>query len=104
VLDNLESVTAEAFAIRNELRPERREEIRAFLQSLVGGRTLVLLGARGPIGWLEAGVTRAGTAPAEESPDYLLRGLDQDAASALAARILAGTGRGPRWDRTQCAG
>ncbi|MCP3972110.1 MAG: CHAT domain-containing protein, partial [Rhodobacteraceae bacterium] len=95
VLDNLESVTAEAFAIKNELPPGKREEIRAFLAKLVGGKTMILLGSRGPVDWLEAGVTRAGPVAAAQSPDYLLRGLDADAASTLAAKTLARVGAAP---------
>ena len=97
VLDNLESVTAEAFSVRNTLEEVEREAIRQFLADLVGGQTLILLGARGPVPWLEAGVLRAGSAGGATDPGYLLGGLDADAASDLAERILVREGVSERY-------
>jgi tetratricopeptide (TPR) repeat protein len=83
ILDNLESVTAEAFAIRNQLSEPRRAEIATFLARLVGGASLVLLGSRGPVPWLASAI---------EGRSYPLRGLDAEAASDLTERILARAG------------
>lgn len=79
VLDNLESITGAALAIRHLLDEQERGKLRDFIAGLRGGRSLVLLGSRGPEGWLTgpAGAWR-----------YELPGLDAEAASALAERIL----------------
>ena len=90
VLDNLESVTGEALAIQNTLPEKEREEIKKFLLALTGketkGQTIVVLGSRSDEAWLrdvftgEKGVNR-----------YRLRGLDAEARSLLAEKILAST-------------
>ena len=79
VLDNLESITGAALAIRHLLDEAERARLGAFVAELRGGRSLVLLGSRGPEGWLTdpAAVWR-----------YELPGLDPEAATALAERIL----------------
>ena len=80
ILDNLESITGAHLAIRNTLPEAERERLRELLAELAGGRTLVLLGSRGGEEWL---------APSTfEENVYDLPGLDPEAASALADRIL----------------
>jgi tetratricopeptide (TPR) repeat protein len=79
VLDNLESVTGQALAIMNTLVEPEQEAIRDFLLRLVGGRTRVILGSRRREPWL-AGVYGGN--------EYELRGLDQQARSDLAEKVL----------------
>ncbi len=79
VLDNLESITGAALAIRHLLDEGERAKLRDFVAGLAGGRSLVLLGSRGPERWL--------TDPAT-AWRYELPGLDPEAATALAERIL----------------
>src|SRR5262249_35099184 len=77
---NLESITGAHLAIPNTLPPEEQEALRRFLANLTGGHTLVLLGSRGGEAWLAKGTF--------EDRVYDLPGLDPEAASALADRIL----------------
>lgn len=79
ILDNLESVTGAHLAIPNTLNEQQQSHLRAFLDSLAGGRSLVLLGSRGPEDWL------IGDDPRRV---YELAGLDPEAASTLAERVL----------------
>jgi tetratricopeptide (TPR) repeat protein len=88
ILDNLESITGTHLAIKNTLSEEEQRRLHAFLSELVGGRTIVLLGSRGGEEWL---------APATFVDNvYDLPGLDPEAASTLADRILE------RHGATQC--
>ena len=80
ILDNLESITGSSLAIPNTLPPAEQAELRSFLAALVGGRTLVLLGSRGSEAWLAQA--------AHGDNVYELPGLDPEAASTLAERIL----------------
>ncbi len=80
ILDNLESITGAPLAIQHTLPKGEQEALRAFLADLVGGRTLVLLGSRSDEKWL-AGETFGNN-------EYELVGLDPEAASTLAERIL----------------
>jgi tetratricopeptide (TPR) repeat protein len=80
ILDNLESIAGSHLAIQHTLPPEEQETLRRLLADLVGGRTLVLLGSRGSEAWLAKGTF--------EKNHYALPGLDPEAASALAERIL----------------
>ncbi|MDM8515020.1 tetratricopeptide repeat protein [Desulfobacterales bacterium HSG16] len=84
ILDNLESVTGENLAIQNTLPIEEREILRNFLADLLDGETLVLLGSRGGEAWLVDGAN----APLRKTDIYDLPGLDSEAASTLADRIL----------------
>ncbi|HLX57712.1 MAG TPA: CHAT domain-containing protein [Ktedonobacteraceae bacterium] len=80
LLDNLESITGAHLAIQHTLPPEEQKDLRSFLADLAQGRTLVLLGSRGSEDWL-----------AKQTFDkniYDLPGLDDEAASTLADRIL----------------
>ncbi len=80
ILDNLESITGAHLAIQHTLPPEEQKALRSFLTDLVQGRTLVLLGSRGSEDWL-----------AKQTFDkniYDLPGLDDEAATTLADRIL----------------
>ncbi len=86
VLDNLESVTGEALAIQNTLPEAEREEIKVFLQALVGGQTKVVLGSRSDEAWLKDVFSVAG-----KVNRYQLRGLDAEARTVLAEKILAST-------------
>ncbi|MGB7251138.1 MAG: tetratricopeptide repeat protein, partial [Phormidesmis sp.] len=87
VLDNLESVTGEALAIQNTLSEAEREEIKRFLLALVGGQTKVVLGSRSNEAWLQDVFTQAGG----KVNRYRLRGLDGEARTMLAEKILAAT-------------
>src|ERR1700730_11436793 len=80
VLDNLESITGAHLAIQHTLPPEEQRALRGFLTDFAQGRTLVLLGSRGSEDWL-----------AKQTFDkniYDLPGLDDEAATTLADRIL----------------
>ncbi len=85
ILDNLESVRGEALAIANTLPPAEREALRRLLDDLAGGQTLVLLGSRGAEDWL----LPLHPSAVSIHPVYDLGGLDPEAASQLADRILA---------------
>jgi len=80
ILDNLESITGAALALRNVLPPGERAALRRFLADLSGGRTLVLLGSRSGEAWLSPGTF--------EQNVYDLPGLDPEAASAMAEKIV----------------
>ncbi len=81
ILDNLESITGTNLAILNTLQPADQRALHGFLRELAGGKTLVLLGSRGLEKWLAPGTFDANV--------YELPGLDPEAASTLADRILA---------------
>ncbi|MBI4321702.1 MAG: tetratricopeptide repeat protein [Chloroflexi bacterium] len=88
VLDNLESVQGARLAIQHTLPPEQQEALRRFLVDLAGGRTIVLLGSRGGEDWLARGTFGDNV--------YELGGLDPEAASTLAERVLR------RYGATKC--
>jgi tetratricopeptide (TPR) repeat protein len=85
ILDNLESVTGESSAIPHTLSAEERGLVRSLLADLLDGQTLVLLGSRGREAWL----TEGANVPLRVTDVYELPGLDDEAASTLAERILA---------------
>jgi tetratricopeptide (TPR) repeat protein len=80
ILDNLESITGSHLAIQHTLRPKEQTALHRFLTDLADGLTLVLLGSRSSEDWLSK----------ETFADnlYELPGLDPEAASTLADRIL----------------
>lgn len=80
ILDNLESITGTHLAILNTLSPDEQQALRGLLADLAGGHTLVLLGSRSGEEWL-AKETFADNV-------YDLPGLDPEAASTLADKIL----------------
>ena len=90
ILDNLESITGAAFAVQHTLPPEEQQALRGFLGSLsianlslttpARNCTFVLLGSRGGEEWLAKGTF--------EQNIYDLPGLDPEAATTLAERIL----------------
>ena len=80
ILDNLESVTGSPLAIQNTLADDEQSKLKSFLRELRGGRTLVLLGSRGLEDWLAADTFGHNI--------HELPGLDPEAASDLAERIL----------------
>jgi hypothetical protein len=82
ILDNLESITGTHLAIQNTLPSAERLALQSFLADLAGGQTLILLGSRGSEDWL---VKQGRRIMAEV---YELPGLDPEAASVLADRIL----------------
>ncbi len=90
VLDNLESVTGEALAIQNTLPEAEREEIRKFLLALsegnAEGQTKVVLGSRSDEAWLQETFTVG-----NQVNRYRLRGLDAEARTVLAEKILTST-------------
>jgi tetratricopeptide (TPR) repeat protein len=77
VLDNLESITGAALSIPHSLTANEQAEVKAFLHALIGGHTRVLLGSRGEEAWLQC-----------PAAPYHLAGLDAEAASLLANKIL----------------
>ncbi len=84
VLDNMESITGTNLAIKNTLKPEEQQALRSFLSDLLGGETIVLLSSRGSEEWLAEG----SNAPLRKNDIYSLPGLDTEAASTLAERVL----------------
>jgi tetratricopeptide (TPR) repeat protein len=80
ILDNLESVTGQTLAIQNTLPAAEQEQVRDFLGRLVGGKTRVVLGSRSGEDWLQPTTFQTNI--------YQLRGLDPEARSLLAKRIL----------------
>jgi tetratricopeptide (TPR) repeat protein len=80
ILDNLESITGAHLAIQHTLPKQEQDALRSFLSDLARGKTLVLLGSRGGEDWLARGTF--------ENNRYDLGGLDPEAASTLADRIL----------------
>ena len=80
ILDNLESITGAELAIQHTLPADEQARLRSFLADLAKGRTLVLLGSRGGERWLAQGTF--------DDNVYELPGLDPEAASTLADRIL----------------
>ncbi|PID56580.1 Tfp pilus assembly protein PilF, partial [candidate division KSB3 bacterium] len=81
ILDNLESVSGDPLAVKHSLPPDERGRIQGFLQELLGGRSLLVLGSRAAATWLMP-------APLRDCDIYDLPGLDPEAASVLAERIL----------------
>ena len=80
ILDNLESITGAHLAIQNTLPPQEQAALRGLLADLAGGKTLVLLGSRGGEEWLRQGTFNDNV--------HDLPGLDPEAASLMAERIL----------------
>jgi tetratricopeptide (TPR) repeat protein len=80
ILDNLESITGAHLAIQHTLPPEDQAALHSFLTDLSKGHTLVLLGSRSGEDWLAKGTF--------DENIYELPGLDPEAASTLADRIL----------------
>ncbi len=80
ILDNLESVTGQPLAIQNTLEEAERNLIKDFLQRLVDGNTRIVLGSRSGEEWLQANTFKENR--------YQLRGLDPQARSVMAERIL----------------
>ena len=88
ILDNLESMTGVKLAIENTLRSDERNLIRDFLSRLVRGKTKVILGSRSGEDWLKEKTF--------ENNVYELKGLDLEARTLLAQRILERNVRGNR--------
>jgi tetratricopeptide (TPR) repeat protein len=80
LLDNLESITGAHLAIQHTLPQAEQKALQSFLADLAKGRTLILLGSRGSEDWLAKGTF--------DDNIYDLPGLDKQAASTLAERIL----------------
>ncbi|MBE9005695.1 tetratricopeptide repeat protein [Fortiea sp. LEGE XX443] len=80
ILDNLESVTGQQLAIQNTLPETERNQIRDFLGRLQGGNTKVILGSRSREDWLQATTFKHNI--------YELQGLDKEARTELAEKIL----------------
>jgi tetratricopeptide (TPR) repeat protein len=79
MLDNLESVTGQALAIRHTLSAQEQGQVQQFLERLSGGQTLAILGSRSPEEWLRG---------AYGQNCYELRGLDSQARTELAQKVL----------------
>ena len=80
ILDNLESITGAHLAIQHTLPPEDQVVLHSFLTDLAKGHTIVLLGSRSGEDWLAKGTF--------DDNIYELPGLDPEAATTLADRIL----------------
>ncbi|HJT56452.1 MAG TPA: CHAT domain-containing protein, partial [Ktedonobacteraceae bacterium] len=80
ILDNLESITGAHLAIQHTLPETEQKALQRLLSDLSDGQTLILLGSRGGESWLSKGTF--------EDNIYELPGLDPEAASTLADRIL----------------
>ncbi|MDP5338899.1 MAG: tetratricopeptide repeat protein, partial [Nodularia sp. (in: cyanobacteria)] len=80
ILDNLESVTGQQLAIQNTLPEAERQQIRDFIGKLVGGKTRVVLGSRSREEWLQSQTFKQNI--------YELQGLDKEARTELAEKIL----------------
>ena len=80
ILDNLESVTGQQLAIQNTLPLEESNKIRDFLARLVNGKICVVLGSRSGEEWLKNQTFKTNV--------YQLQGLDKQARSVLAEKIL----------------
>jgi tetratricopeptide (TPR) repeat protein len=80
ILDNLESITGAHLAIQHTLPENEQASLHSFLTDLARGHTLVLLGSRSGEDWLAKGTF--------DDNVYDLGGLDDEAASTLADRIL----------------
>ncbi len=80
ILDNLESITGAHLAIQHTLPKEEQAALHSFLIDLAKGKTRVLLGSRSGEEWLAKGTF--------DDNLYDLPGLDAEAASLLADRIL----------------
>jgi tetratricopeptide (TPR) repeat protein len=80
ILDNLESITGQPLAIPNTLPEAERQQILDFLERLVGGKTRVVLSSRCGESWLQA--------PTFRTNIYQLQGLDLEARTVLAEKIL----------------
>ncbi len=91
ILDNLESVTGQQLAIENTLPEAERNQLRDFLARLVGGNTKVVLGSRGSEDWLKERTFQDNV--------YQLRGLDREARTVLAQRILEQNVAGKRIEK-----
>jgi tetratricopeptide (TPR) repeat protein len=81
MLDNMESITGERLSIPNTLSEAERQELKGFLLELQVGKTLMLLGSRGDEAWLHPN-------PLSRHRIYDLPGLDKEASSQLADKIL----------------
>src|SRR5579859_3653433 len=80
ILDNLESITGAHLPIQHTLPKEEQAALHSFLTDLAKGKTRVLLGSRSGEDWLSKGTF--------DDNLYDLPGLDDEAASLLADRIL----------------
>jgi hypothetical protein len=80
ILDNLQSITEANFVIQPTLLQEERTALQGFLTRLVSGHTLIILGSRAGEDWLARGTF--------DNNVYDLPGLDAEAASTLANRIM----------------
>jgi hypothetical protein len=80
ILDNLESITGAHLAIQHTLPPDEQSALHNFLTDLTKGHTRVLLGSRSGEDWLAKSTF--------DNNIYELPGLDPEAASTLADRIL----------------
>ncbi len=80
ILDNLESITGAHLAIQHTLPQNEQAALRSFLSDLTKGHTQVLLGSRSGEDWLAKGTF--------DDNIYELPGLDPEAATTLADRIL----------------
>lgn len=81
ILDNLELITKTHLAIPHSLPQDEQQNLHNLLKSLVGGKILILLGSRFHEAWLAKGTFGNNV--------YSLSGLDTEAASELADKILA---------------
>jgi len=81
ILDNLESITGAHLAIQHTLPQDEQQNLQSLLKDLVKGKSLILFGSRSDEAWLAKGTFSHNV--------YSLSGLDSEAASQLADKILA---------------
>lgn len=98
ILDNLESITGDATTMRHVLPKEEQDALHTFLTSLAGGKTYVMIGTRGKEAWLIA--SGAGN-PLQPDDIYDLPGLDPEAVSMLADRIMERNGIDHRYQEDE---
>ena len=80
ILDNCESITGSPLSVKNTLNDDEQAKLRDFIRELSGGKSFVLIGSRGAEDWLKEGTFG--------DKEHNLKGLDKEARSDLAKRIL----------------
>lgn len=80
ILGNCESITGSPLAIQNTLPKDEQEKLKGFLRDLSGGKSFIVFGSRGEEPWIGKETFKRNI--------HHLQGLDPEARSDLAVRIL----------------
>ncbi|MEE9553477.1 MAG: tetratricopeptide repeat protein [candidate division Zixibacteria bacterium] len=80
ILDNCESITGQQLAIPNTLPPDEQDTLKGFLGELRDGNSYIVFGSRGDEDWIADNTFKDNI--------YILWGLDNEARTDLAKRIL----------------